>query len=68
VKAMLMNERNIAAEIDVATRMLPEGLVEVQATVGPNVFLWAVNPDQKTYEAKNDLTRGFTQLVLKANA
>jgi len=63
VQIMLKKERNIEAAIDVTTRMLPDNKVEVQAKVGPNVFLWDVDYAQKKYESKNELTEGFMGLI-----
>jgi hypothetical protein len=36
---MMKKERNIDADIEVNTQLLLNGHVEVQATIGPNVFL-----------------------------
>ena len=66
VQVMMKKERNIDAEIVIASRQLPDGVVEVQATLGPNGFLWKVNFDQKTFEAANELTQGFMGLIASA--
>ena len=67
LQLMLKKERNIDSEIDVTTKMLPNDQVEVQATIGPNVFLWEVNFAQKKYASKNELTAGFMKLIEGAN-
>ncbi|HEV2134488.1 MAG TPA: hypothetical protein VGR47_09495 [Terracidiphilus sp.] len=64
LQMMIKTERNIDAEIEVETRMLLNGHVEVDAAVGPNKFAWEVDPVQKTYECRNDLTKGFMGIVL----
>jgi hypothetical protein len=66
VQLMIKKERNIDTEIDVKTKLLPDGHVEVQATIGPNVFLWDVNLEQKTFVTKNELTEGFMGLIANA--
>ena len=68
VQIMLKKERNIAAEIEVTSRTLPDTKIEVQAKIGPNVFLWDVDYARKEYAPKNDLTTGFMGLIEGANA
>jgi Trypsin-like peptidase domain len=63
VQVMLKKERNIDAEIDVGSELLADGDVDVRVTIGPNVFLWKVDPGRKTFEAGNDLTAGFMRLI-----
>ncbi|HEY6969754.1 MAG TPA: toll/interleukin-1 receptor domain-containing protein [Candidatus Angelobacter sp.] len=68
VQLMLKKERNIDAEIEVTTNLLQEGHVEVQAKIGPNIFLWEVDLTQKTFQPKNELTQGFMGLIAGAKA
>jgi hypothetical protein len=68
VQLMMKKERNIDADIEVDTKLLPNGHVEVQATIGPNVFLWEVNLEQQRFEPRNELTDGFMRLIESANA
>lgn len=68
VQIMLKKERNIDAEIEVTTKMLPDEHVEVQAKIGPNVFLWEVDLAQKKFEPKNELTTGFMGLIANAKS
>ena len=57
VQLMLKKERNIDAEIEVTTKPpRGDGHVEVQAKIGPNVFLWDVDLANKTFDPKNELT------------
>ena len=68
VQLMLKKERNIDAEIEVTTKLLPDSHVEVQAKIGPNIFLWEVDLTQKTFQPKNELTQGFMGLIAGAKA
>jgi hypothetical protein len=67
LQTMIKNERNIDTDIEVNTKQLPNGHVEVQATIGPNVFLWAVDLEQKKFESRNELTQGFMRLIEDAD-
>jgi hypothetical protein len=64
---MMKKERSIDTDIEVNTQLLPNGHVEVQATIGPNVFLWEVDPKQKKFEPRNEITHGFIRLIENAN-
>jgi TIR domain len=66
LQVMLKKERNIDAEIEVTTKSVPNGHVEVQVKIGPNVLLWEVDSAQKTFEPKNELTKGFMGLIANA--
>jgi hypothetical protein len=66
VQFMLKKEKNIDAEIEVTTKPQQDGRVEVQAKIGPNVFLWDVNFANKTFDPKNELTVGFMGLIASA--
>lgn len=66
VQLMLKKEKNIDAEIEVTTKLLAEDRVEVQAKIGPNIFLWEVDPVQKTFQPTNELTQGFMRLIAGA--
>ena len=68
VRMMLKQERNIDTEIEVSTKRLPDKLVEVEAKIGPNVFLWRVDYEQRKYQAMNELTTGFMLRVVDAAA
>jgi hypothetical protein len=63
LQVKIKKERNIDAEIEVASKPLADGWVEVQATIGPNIFLWKVNLDQKAFEPGNELTQSFMGLI-----
>jgi hypothetical protein len=67
VQLMMKKERNIDADIEVNTQLLPNGHVEVQATIGPNVFLWEVDSEQKKFEPRNEFTHAFMRLIENAN-
>jgi hypothetical protein len=66
VQLMIKKERNIDAEIEVATKPLPDGKTEVQAKVGPNIFLWEVDFANKGFWPKNELTEGLMGIVASA--
>jgi hypothetical protein len=66
LKVRLKKERNIDADIQVSSKTRPDGRVEVRASVGPNVFLWNVNFNQKTFEPASEFTRTFMDIVVSA--
>ena len=66
VQLMLKKERNMDAEIEVTSKMLDNGSVEVQAKVGPNVLLWEVNADQKTFKPSNQLTTDMMGVITQS--
>jgi len=66
LQLMIKKERNIDTEIQTTTKLLPDGHVEVQATIGPNVLLWEVDLDGRKFESKNELTQGFMGLIENA--
>jgi hypothetical protein len=66
VCVMMKKERNIDATVDVTTKPLPDGIVEVQAKIGPNVFLWDVDLAKSSFQAKDRLTSDFTELIKRA--
>jgi hypothetical protein len=66
LKVRLKKERNIDAEIQISSKTRGDGRVEVRASVGPNVFLWNVNFNKKTFEPANELTRTFMGIVVSA--
>jgi hypothetical protein len=67
VKVMIKKERNIDTEIETSSKVMPDGRIEVQVQIGPNIFLWKVNFDEKTFEAGNELTQSFMGMIASAN-
>jgi hypothetical protein len=65
VSMKIKRENNLDAPVEVTSSTLPDGLVQVQAKVGPNVFLWTVDYNNRKYVAKNKLTEDFMTLVEK---
>jgi len=61
----IKRENNIDAPVEVTSSLLPNGMVEVKAKVGPNVFLWDVDYKNKKYFPKNKLTEDYMTLVDK---
>lgn len=61
LRIKLETGNDLAIEVD--TRLLPGGHVEVKATLGPNVFLWEVDPQRRTFESKTEFTRDFMRLI-----
>ena len=64
IQFKLKKEGNIDAEIEVPTKALTDGHVGVQAKIGPNIFHWEVNLNNKTVDPKNELTVGFMGLIV----
>jgi hypothetical protein len=67
LKVELKKERNIDADIQISSKTRGDGRVEVRAIVGPNVFLWNVNFNQKTFEPASEFTRTFMDIVVRAD-
>ena len=65
---MIKKERNLDVEIEVSSKLQPDGLVEVQVVLGPNILLWVVNFARKHFEPANDFTRGITRMILGTTA
>lgn len=61
----IKKEKNLDVTLDIKSKTLPNGLIEVQAKLGPNVFLWVVDYAAKTWTAKNELTQDIMTKVLK---
>jgi hypothetical protein len=61
----IKRENNIDAPVEVTSSLLPNGLVEVKAKVGPNIFLWDVDYKNRKYYSKNKLTEEYMALVEK---
>jgi hypothetical protein len=61
----IKKEKNLDLTIDVTSKTLPNGLIQVQAKLGPNVFLWDVDYAAKTWTAKNELTQDIMTKILK---
>jgi hypothetical protein len=43
--------------MDVSTSTLAGGLIEVKVALGPNIFLWNVDYNAKTFSAQNGLAK-----------
>ncbi len=56
-------EGNRDFPVEISTRALDGGVIEVKATIGPNNFIWEVNLAAKTFTAKNDLAAVLTKNV-----
>jgi hypothetical protein len=60
-------ETNVDAPVEVTSSLLPDGLVEVKAKIGSNIFLWNVDFKNRKYFSKNKLTEDFMSMVEKRN-
>jgi hypothetical protein len=65
VSIRIKRENKIDAPVEVTSSQLPDGMVEVQAKVGTNIFLWNVDYNNRKYFPKNKLTEDFMTLVEK---
>ncbi len=65
ISLRIKRELNKDAPVEVTSSELPGGLVEVKATVGPNVFVWDVDFAKKTYVPRNKATEDFMTMVEK---
>jgi hypothetical protein len=61
VRLKVKNEGNADFPVEVATRTLDGGLIEVKATIGPNSFIWEVDYAAKTFAPKTDLATFLTK-------
>jgi hypothetical protein len=65
VSIRIKRETNVDAPVEVTSSALPNGMVAVQAKVGPNVFLWDVDYKNRKYFSKNKLTEDYMSIVEK---
>jgi len=65
LRLLIKKEKNLDVTVDVESKTLPDGLVEVSAKVGPNAFSWIVDYAQKKYTSNNDFTMQFMELITK---
>jgi hypothetical protein len=49
--------------LDITTSTLANGLIEVKATLGPNIFLWDVDYNGKQFTPQNDISKVITDSV-----
>ena len=65
--SMMLKEKSstIDATVRITTSVLPSGLVQVKASVGPNIFLWQVDYPKRKYYSMNKFTRDFMDLIAK---
>jgi S1-C subfamily serine protease/Tol biopolymer transport system component len=65
LRLMIKKEKNLDFAVEVESKTLPGGLVEVSAKVGPNAFSWIVDYAQKKYTSNNDFTKQFMELITR---
>jgi hypothetical protein len=68
LKLRLKKERNIDAEIEISTRRLENGLFEVRVQIGPNIFLWHVDLENKQYSSENEFTADYMRVFVEAES
>ncbi|HZT28629.1 MAG TPA: serine protease [Bryobacteraceae bacterium] len=66
VQTMAKKQANLDYQVELTSKRLPSGLVEVQAVIGPNIFLWHVDYARKKFTAENQLTRQFMDMMAQA--
>jgi len=62
---LLKQEKNVDAPVQITSSVLPTGLVQVQAKVGPNVLLWQVDYPKRKYYSMTKFTSDFMDLIAK---
>jgi hypothetical protein len=67
VSMMIKQKNNIDAPVEITSSVLPSGLVQVQAKVGVNLFLWQVDYPKRKYYSMNKFTSDFMGLVAKSD-
>jgi hypothetical protein len=66
---MLIKEQtNVDALVRITSTVLPSGLVEVRASVGPNLFIWQVDYPSRKYYSMNKFTADWMRLIAKGGA
>lgn len=65
ISMKIKRELNQDAPVEVTSALLPNGLVEVRAKVGPNVFLWDVDYKNRKYFPKDKATEEYMEIVNK---
>jgi hypothetical protein len=63
VRIRMKKEAKMDAAVEVNSKKLPSGLVEVTAKVGPNAFSWTVDYAKKSYICNDE----FTQKIMAAS-
>jgi hypothetical protein len=63
MRLRVKNEGGHDFPLEVSTRTLDSGLIEVTAAIGPSNFIWEVDYGAKKFTAKNDLARALTDSV-----
>jgi hypothetical protein len=63
---MIEQEKHVDAPVRITSTILPSGLVQVEARVGPNLFLWQVDYPKRKYYCMNKFTTDFMGLLAKA--
>ena len=63
MRLKVKNEGNRDLPLEVSTRTLDSGLIEVKAAIGPSNFIWEVDYPAKAFTARNDLAGVLTQSV-----
>ncbi len=61
MQIMFKKETGNDFKIEITTKELENGNVEVQAKVGSNIFLWEVDYKNKKYMSKNKFTKQFME-------
>jgi len=61
----IKKQANREYPVEIESKALPGGLVEVHAKVGPNSFSWTVNYDQRSYVCDDEFTRQIMAVSVK---
>ena len=62
---MIKQEKHVDAPVQITSTILPSGLVQVEARVGPNLLLWQVDYPKRKYYCMSKFTTDFMGLLAK---